>query len=35
MLKKFVRLIGGDPAKKQLEELAAAAKTITALGTSI
>jgi preprotein translocase subunit SecA len=31
MLKKFVRLIGGDPAKKQLEELAAIARTITDL----
>jgi preprotein translocase subunit SecA len=31
MLKKFVQLIGGDPAKKQIEELALIADTITAL----
>ena len=31
MLKKFVRLIGGDPAKKQIQELAAIASTITDL----
>ncbi len=31
MLKRFVRLIGGDPSKKQLEELAAVANTITNL----
>ncbi|MCJ7700334.1 MAG: hypothetical protein MUO62_02020, partial [Anaerolineales bacterium] len=31
MLKKFVRLIGGDPAKKQIQDLAVVADTITAL----
>jgi len=31
MLKKFVRLIGGDPSKKQLEALAATSGTITDL----
>jgi len=31
MLKKFVQLIGGDPAKKQIEELAVIAESITAL----
>jgi preprotein translocase subunit SecA len=31
MLKKFVRLIGGDPAKKQIEALAVIAAIITAL----
>ena len=31
MLKKFVRIIGGDPAKKQIQELAATADIITGL----
>jgi len=31
MLKKFVRMIGGDPAKKRIEEFAAIAEIITAL----
>ena len=31
MLKRFVRLLGGDPAKKQLEELAVVANAITDL----
>lgn len=31
MLKKFVQMIGGDPAKKQIEELAVIAETIAAL----